>query len=48
MSNEYKQCENIIRKLLVREKRLIRDLKEIQKTKMEILLILAGGNNDNN
>lgn len=39
--NEYKECEKAIKKILVCERRLIKQLKEIQRTKMEILLILA-------
>ena len=41
MSNEYKECEKVIKKLLVQEKKLIKQLKEIQKTKIEMVLILA-------
>lgn len=41
MSNEYKECEKAIKKILVRERQLIKQLKEIQRTKMEMLLILA-------
>ena len=41
MSDEYKECEKAINKLLVREKKLIKQLKEIQRTKMEMLLILV-------
>lgn len=43
MSNEYKECKKIIDKILVREKNLIKQLKEIQRIKMEIILILARG-----
>ena len=41
MSEEYKECEKLINKLLVQEKKLIKQLKEIQRTKMEIILILS-------
>ena len=41
MSDEYKECEKAIKKLLVQEKKLIKQLKEIQRTKMEIVLVLA-------
>lgn len=41
MSEAYKECEKVIRKLLVQEKKMIKQLKEIQKTKMEIILILS-------
>ncbi len=41
MTPEYKECEKAIKKILVRERQLIKQLKEIQRTKMEILLILA-------
>ena len=40
----YKECKNEIRKMLVQEKKLINQLKEIQKTKMEIILILTKDN----
>ena len=43
MSKEFKESEKIIHELLTREKKLINELKEIQKTKMEIILILCGG-----
>ena len=46
MSKEYKECENAINKLLVQEKKLIKQLKKVQRTKMEILLILANSNNE--
>ena len=43
MSKEFKESEEVIHELLTREKNLINELKEIQKTKMEIILILCGG-----
>lgn len=43
MSKEFKESEKAIHELLTREKKLINELKEIQKTKMEIILILCGG-----
>lgn len=44
MSEAYKECEKVIRKVLVKEKKLIKQLKEIQRTKMEMILILGGKN----
>lgn len=41
MSLEFTECKKIINKLLAREKMLIKQLKEIQRTKMEMILILA-------
>jgi hypothetical protein len=41
MSEAYKECEKVIRRVLVQEKKLIRQLKEIQRTKMEMILILS-------
>ena len=41
MSKAYKECEKAINKLLVQEKKLIKKLKEIQRTKIEIILILS-------
>lgn len=43
MSKEFKESEKAIYELLNREKKLINELKEIQKTKMEIILVLCGG-----
>lgn len=43
MSKEFKENKKAIHELLNREKKLINELKEIQKTKMEIILILCGG-----
>ena len=46
MSKEYKECEKVIWRILAQEKKLIKQLKEIQKTKMEMLLILARGEDE--
>ena len=46
MSKEYKECEKAIYRVLAQEKKLTKQLKEIQRTKMEMLLILAKGNNE--
>lgn len=42
MSEEYKKCKKAIDVLLIQEKKLIRKLKDIQKTKIDIALILNG------
>jgi hypothetical protein len=42
MSEAYKECEKAIHRVLVQEKKLIKQLKEIQRTKMEMILILGG------
>lgn len=37
----FEECKREIIKMMSKEKKLIRELKEIQKLKMEVLLILA-------
>ncbi len=47
MNKEFEESKKIINNLLNREKKLINELKEIQRIKMEIVLILAkGGSNE--
>lgn len=44
MTKAFKECKKEIEKMLLREKKLIKQLKKIQRTKMEIILILGGIN----
>lgn len=47
MNKEFEESKKIINNLLNREKKLINELKEIQRIKMKIVLILAkGGSNE--
>lgn len=39
----FEECRREIVKMMSKEKKLIRELKEIQKLKMEVLLVLASG-----
>lgn len=42
VSKEFVECKEIVDKLLSEEKKLKRQLKEIQKAKLEFVLILSG------
>lgn len=44
----FEVCKREIVKMMSKEKKLIRELKEIQKLKMEVLLILAKETNNEN
>lgn len=46
MSRAYKECEREIRNMLIIEKKLKKQLAEIQKVKLQAIYILMGGEMD--